>query len=78
MTNLPPTPIKTLRDARNIARDAGVHYVYTGNLPGDEGENTYCSNCSNLLINRYGYKIIANNLSGSSCPGCGKILEGVF
>lgn len=78
MMRTPPTPISSLHRACHIGKEAGLWYVYSGNVPGDEGENTYCSNCSNLLINRYGYKIVANCLSGNACPECGKKLEGVF
>ena len=78
MLDTPPTPISSLHRACHIGKEAGLWYVYSGNVPGDEGENTYCSNCSNLLINRYGYKIVANCLSGNACPECGKKLEGVF
>jgi len=78
MVRTPPTPISSLHRACHIGKEAGLKYVYSGNVPGDEGENTYCSNCSNLLINRYGYRIVANYLSGNSCPKCGKKLEGVF
>ena len=78
MVRAPPTPISSLHRACHIGKEAGLWYVYSGNVPGDEGENTYCSNCSNLLINRYGYKIVANYLTGNACPECGKKLEGVF
>lgn len=78
MVRTPPTPISSLHRACHIGKEAGLWYVYSGNVPGDEGENTYCSNCSNLLINRYGYKIVANYLTGNACPECGKKLEGVF
>jgi len=78
MLNKPSTPISFLHRARNIGKEAELKYVYSGNVPGDEGENTYCSNCEKLLIKRYGYRIIDNNLSGSSCLHCGKDLEGIF
>jgi pyruvate formate lyase activating enzyme len=78
MTNLPPTPIKTLRDARNIARDAGVHYVYTGNLPGDEGENTYCPSCNKLLIKRLGYTVVENLVKSARCYSCGQTIPGIW
>ena len=72
------TPIASLHRACQIGKEAGLKYVYSGNVPGDEGENTYCANCDNLLIRRYGYRIISNNLYDTSCPHCGKKLEGVF
>lgn len=78
MLDRPSTPIPSLHRACRIGKEAGLKYVYSGNVPGDEGENTYCSNCEKLLITRYGYRIIDNNLSGNSCSHCGKELEGIF
>jgi pyruvate formate lyase activating enzyme len=78
MLNRPSTPISLLHRACLIGKEAGLKYVYSGNVPGDECENTYCSNCAKLLISRYGYRIIDNHLSENSCPHCGKKLEGIF
>ena len=78
MQNLPVTPLSSLHRAVKIGKQAGLKYVYSGNVPGDEGENTYCFNCGNLLIERYGYKINSINLKGNKCPKCGTELEGVF
>ncbi|HOT98436.1 MAG TPA: AmmeMemoRadiSam system radical SAM enzyme [bacterium] len=78
MTNLPPTPIKTLQQVRNIALEAGVHFVYTGNVPGDAGENTYCPGCGKLLIGRMGYTVTENHLKSGNCPGCGRSIPGVW
>lgn len=72
------TPVPLLHRACEIGREAGLYYVYSGNIPGDRGENTYCAGCSTLLIHRYGYKIIENKLSGGACPSCGRRLEGLF
>jgi pyruvate formate lyase activating enzyme len=78
MLERPPTPLAALHRACQIGKAAGLKYVYSGNAPGDEGENTYCANCHNLLIRRYGYNIIDNNISDALCPYCGKELEGIF
>lgn len=78
MLNRTATPVKSLHRACEIGKEAGLNYVYSGNVPGDQGENTYCSNCSMLLIHRYGYRIIDNKLTGDLCPACGKKLEGIF
>lgn len=72
------TPIDSLHRACRIGKEAGLKYVYSGNVPGDEGENTVCSNCKKLVIKRYGLRIIDNFLSGSSCSHCGQKLEGLF
>ncbi len=78
MLGRPATPLDTLQRARAIGREAGLSHVYSGNVPGDEGENTYCPHCSSLLIERYGFRIIKNNLSGPACPSCGRKLAGLF
>ena len=76
--NLPSTPIKTLEKARTVARDTGLQYVYLGNVPGHEGENTYCPGCGELLIRRAGFHIVTNVLKAGSCPGCGMAIPGVW
>ena len=55
-----------------------MKYVYSGNVPGDEGENTNCFNCGNLLIERCGFKIVSLNLKGNKCSKCGTLLEGIL
>lgn len=74
----PSTPVDSLHRAGLIGKEAGLKYVYCGNVPGDEGENTVCSNCKKLVIRRHGFKIIDNFLSGPSCSHCGQKLEGLF
>jgi pyruvate formate lyase activating enzyme len=72
MTNLPPTPVETLISARNVAREAGLNYVYIGNVPGEEGENTYCPNCGRLSVGRAGFDISTWNLTRDNrCLHCG-------
>jgi pyruvate formate lyase activating enzyme len=78
MQNLPATPVAVLHRAVEIGKQAGLKYVYSGNVPGDDGENTYCFNCRNLLIERYGFRIVSNNLQGNKCFQCGTELEGIF
>ncbi len=72
------TPLALLHTACEIGKKMGLKYVYCGNVPGDEGENTYCGNCATLLIARYGYRIISNTLSGNACSHCGQKIEGIF
>jgi pyruvate formate lyase activating enzyme len=76
--NLPVTPIETLENARKIAMDAGLRYVYLGNVPGHPGENTYCPVCGRMLIRRYGYDILENNIKKSKCVFCGKDIPGIW
>jgi pyruvate formate lyase activating enzyme len=78
MRNLPPTSLKTLETARNIALSEGLDYVYIGNLRSREGENTYCPGCKKLLIERSGYTILRNRLVNGCCPDCGKEIYGVW
>ena len=70
LTDQPRTPVQTLMQAREIGLRAGLRYVYTGNVPGGEGENTYCYNCGHLLVQRLGFQIAENNIRNSSCPEC--------
>ncbi|HHT9136163.1 MAG TPA: AmmeMemoRadiSam system radical SAM enzyme [Candidatus Wunengus sp. YC60] len=73
----PPTPVETLRMARETGLEAGLRYVYEGNVPGEGGENTYCYKCEKVLIKRYGYQIIENNIINSMCPECNTTIDGV-
>ena len=78
LRNLPPTPVPTLEEARKVAISVGLHYVYIGNVPGHEGENTYCPTCKKLLIQRIGYRILQNQLIGRKCPSCGHPQPGIW
>jgi pyruvate formate lyase activating enzyme len=73
----PATPASTLAQARRIGLQAGLRYVYTGNLPGDEGEHTVCYQCGKTLIERMGFQILANRLREGKCPSCGTPVDGV-
>ncbi len=74
----PPTPLETIHRAREIGLKAGLRYVYTGNVPGDEGENTYCHHCGKLLIRRDGYQIKGSNLEEGRCKYCRVEIDGVW
>jgi pyruvate formate lyase activating enzyme len=73
-----PTPIATLRRARDIGLEAGLRYVYTGNIPGDPGEDTYCHACKELLIERSGFTIRRNRIKDGHCCNCGAQVDGVW
>jgi pyruvate formate lyase activating enzyme len=77
MWDRPPTPIATLRRAREIGLKSGLRYVYEGNVPGEGGENTYCHSCRTLLIERYGFYLRANRIRAGCCPECGTRIDGV-
>jgi len=73
---LPRTPLETVKKARQIGKESGLHYVYSGNVPGDEGENTFCYNCGSLLIRRLGFQIVENRLIQGQCPECKTLQAG--
>jgi len=78
MRHLPPTSLKTLEKARQIAMSEGLDYVYVGNLSSKEGSNTYCPGCKKLLIERSGFTILKNRLRNGCCPDCSKEIYGVW
>jgi len=77
LTDIPRTPIATLRRARDIGIAAGLRYVYEGNVPGEGGENTVCPSCSDTLIKRYGYVIESNRIINGKCHNCGMAIAGI-
>jgi pyruvate formate lyase activating enzyme len=78
LTNIHPTPPETVRMAREIGFEAGLKYVYTGNLPGDKGEKTLCHQCGEVLIDRYGFSVKENAMKGQHCPRCNAKIPGVW
>jgi pyruvate formate lyase activating enzyme len=77
MLDRPSTPVGTLHKAREIGLDSGLRYVYTGNIPGDDAENTYCHQCGSLLLKRRGYSISREGIQGANCKKCNTPLAGV-
>jgi pyruvate formate lyase activating enzyme len=77
MTDRPVTPVKSLHTARDIGLEAGLQYVYLGNVPGDNGENTYCPRCQALLLERFGFTTTQRGVHGGSCSQCGMVVAGV-
>jgi pyruvate formate lyase activating enzyme len=69
------TPLKTLTRAYDIGKNAGLRYVYLGNV--DEGNNTYCYECGKLLIERFGYSIKTYRVKEGRCPDCNSSIDGV-
>jgi len=78
LTNLSPTPLKTLLRAKEIAESEGMKFIYIGNVPQQIGENTICPNCSKTVIKRIGYNVIENLLENGSCPFCGHKIPGIW
>jgi len=73
-----PTSSATLLKARRIGQDAGLRYVYVGNLPGDDREDTCCPRCHQRLIRRRGFEVLENRLEQGACPNCGTAIAGVW
>lgn len=71
-----PTPVATLMRARQIGVAAGLNFVYTGNVPGDDGEKTACPSCGDTVINRKGYHILDVALESGRCKRCGEPIAG--
>ena len=78
LTNVRATPPESIRKAKDIGYEAGLRYVYTGNLPGDDGEKTFCHQCKELLIDRYGFYVRKNVIVNSLCPKCSAQIPGVW
>lgn len=70
LTHVPVTPAETLDMAWKMGRER-LKYVYVGNIPGHEGENTHCPQCQTLLIERVGYRTKIKGLTGNKCSECG-------
>ncbi len=77
MVDRPATPVATLERARDLGREAGLWYVYLGNVPG-EGEDTRCPRCGARAIQRVGYVVRENRLCDGRCPDCGTPIDGVW
>ena len=68
----PPTPVRTLERAHDIAVSEGLEFVYIGNVPGHRYESTYCPDCGEMLIRRFGLELLRVNLEGNRCPRCNR------
>jgi pyruvate formate lyase activating enzyme len=77
MLDRSPTSVQTLARVRKIGLEGGLRYVYMGNVPGDEGEDTYCHHCGKLLIDRLGFQVRKYQVVGGRCYNCGTIVDGV-
>lgn len=78
LKNLPPTPLETLREAHQIARESGLLYVYIGNVIGAKEESTFCPHCGRMIIKRKGYDIIENHIHSGRCGFCGQPIKGIW
>lgn len=78
LSHLPPTPVSDLEKGWQIGKEEGLLYVYLGNVPGHKLENTYCPTCGKLLIERYVFEILKNEIKDERCPKCGTLISGRF
>ena len=77
LTDAPRTPPETILKARDIGLKAGLRYVYTGNIPGLDGESTHCHACGKIVIGRVGFSVTAYHLKDGLCSFCGTVIDGV-
>lgn len=78
MLQVPRTPAETLLRARQIGLEAGLKFVYTGNVPGLDGAHTSCLACGAVLIRRLGMRMEKNLLKDGACPTCHTLVPGVW
>ncbi|MGZ3604547.1 MAG: radical SAM protein, partial [Thermodesulfobacteriota bacterium] len=78
MVTLPRTPAALLHRAREIGIKAGLRYVYCGNIPGEEGEDTFCPHCGQRLIERIGFRVTKNDVVNGACRHCNGKIDGVW
>lgn len=72
LMHLPPTPIETLEKHYEIAKEAGLNYVYIGNVPGHRFEHTYCPGCNKIVVRRHGFDITGWHMDDHNrCMNCG-------
>jgi pyruvate formate lyase activating enzyme len=72
-----PTPAATLRRAHELGREAGLRYVFVGNMPGARLEDTYCPNCGRPVIGRQGFRVTQYNVRDGGCAHCGTVIDGI-
>ena len=73
LTDVPATPLNTLEKACEVAKETGLNYVYLGNVPGHRYEHTYCPNCGERVIERFGFYVTRWRLTeDKKCPNCGQ------
>jgi len=71
MDHTPPTPLQTLQRAYELGTQAGLDYIYIGNMPGHESESTYCPQCKALVVKRRGFALQKQALQNGRCAKCG-------
>lgn len=76
MNHVPPTPVTTLHRAAAIGREAGLRYIYLGNVA--EKADTLCPDCGQVVIRRLGFQVVENHLRpDGGCPACDEVIAGI-
>ena len=78
MMDRPPTPKQSIQRACQIGMEEGIRYVYSGNVPGEERESTFCYSCGARLIHRWGFEVAGNRIVNGKCPECSSKIDGVW
>jgi pyruvate formate lyase activating enzyme len=78
LLDVPPTPVETVEKAVRIGREAGLRYVYGGNVPGHSSESTACPGCGRILLERAGHRLSKNRAANGHCPDCGQEIPGLL
>ena len=78
MMDRPATSLESIQKACRIGLEMGLRYVYSGNVPGEERESTFCYKCNARLIHRWGFEVASNRLVSGKCPECGVEIDGVW
>ncbi|MDD2558318.1 MAG: AmmeMemoRadiSam system radical SAM enzyme [Desulfuromonadaceae bacterium] len=77
LTSVPPTPVETIKRACQIGTQAGLHYVYSGNVS-NEDENTRCPQCEAVVVRRHAYRVVESLMDAGKCQACGALIAGVW
>jgi pyruvate formate lyase activating enzyme len=78
MTNIGPTPVRSLEKAYTIAQKNGLEYVYIGNVPGHRANSTFCHGCGKRIIHRNHFAVLTNDIVAGSCAFCGEKIPGLW
>jgi pyruvate formate lyase activating enzyme len=78
LDDLEPTEVAFLERVRRAGMDAGLRYVYLGNVPGHQGGNTVCPSCGDTVIERFHCEVVQIRLDGKRCANCGHAIAGCF
>lgn len=78
LSQVAPTPVSVLEHAWTIGKEEGLWYVYLGNVPGHDKENTYCHSCGTQLVKRSIFDVLKNRIRNGKCPECHTVIPGRF